>query len=67
MGSKTLESTVAEISEVKEKQVSLWIGFISPEMWSLGPAPVYVDTFFKNLVTLLPFKIAKMSPLTTCH
>lgn len=42
MASKTLDSTVAEISEVKEKLASLWIGFISLEMWGFGSAPAYL-------------------------
>ena len=70
MGSRTLESTIAEISEVKEKQVCLWTGSILPEMWGLGPAPTYLHMlahFFKHMVTLLHFKIAKKSPLATCH
>lgn len=66
--SKTLESTIAE--KVKEKQVCLWTGLISPQMWGLGPAPIYLHMlvhFLKTMVTLLHFKIAKKSPLATHH
>ena len=70
MASKELESTIAEIFEVKEKLASLWIGLFPLKCEGLAQLQhicICWYIFFLNMVIFLPFKIAKMSPLTTCH